>query len=301
MVTVSYVMSRGRDLNWFRDINGPPLGTPLNAIRQSRPFFKQAPDLQHIIEMTNDGKSWYDALQLSYRQSNWHGINSQYNYTLSKCEDYNSDNTRGRNNFPQANNPYDPAANKGPCSFDRRHNFNVAGTYAFPESSALGPISRGWAVGTVVTALSGEPFTPNIGSRDRSGQDTGSLRADCLAAPIYDFTNPDGFITNAAQAFGTPGTGQLGSCGRNSARLPGLAQWDVNILKSFHLSGSARIEARWEIFNILNRVNFGLPISTNVRSGAFATIGSTPDVDAGNPVIAQGGPRAMQWAVKVIF
>src|SRR5439155_1701842 len=99
-----------------------------------------------------------------------HGVNSQYNYTLSKCEDYNSDNTRGRNNFPQANNPYDPAANKGPCSFDRRHNFNVAGTYAFPESSALGPISRGWAVGTVVTALSGEPFTPNIGSRDRSGQ-----------------------------------------------------------------------------------------------------------------------------------
>ena len=83
--------------------------------------------------------------------------------------------------------------------------------------------------------------------------------------------------------------------------MPGLAQWDVNILKSFHLSGSARIEARWEIFNILNRVNFGLPISTNVRSGAFATIGSTPDVDAGNPVIAQGGPRAMQWAVKVIF
>ena len=301
VVTASYVMSRGRDLNWFRDINGPPLGTPLDRIQQSRPFYSVAPDLKHIIQMTNDGKSWYDALQLSYRQSNWHGINSQYNYTLSKCEDYNSDNTRGRNNFPQANNPYDPAANRGPCSFDRRHNFNVAGTYSFGDSSALGPISRGWAVGTVVTVLSGEPFTPNIGSRDRSGQDTGSLRADCFAAPIYDVTNPDGFITNASQAFGTPATGRLGTCGRNSARLPGLAQWDINILKSFHLSGTSRIEARWEIFNILNRVNFGLPISTNVRSGAFATIGSTPDVDAGNPVIAQGGPRAMQWAVKVIF
>jgi hypothetical protein len=29
--------------------------------------------------------------------------------------------------------------------------------------------------------------------------------------------------------------------------------------------------------------------------------GSTPDVQPGNPVIAQGGPRAMQWAVKVLF
>jgi hypothetical protein len=300
-VTVSYVMSRGRRLNWFRDINGPPLGTPLDAIQQNRPFFSVAPDLRHIIEMTNDGKSWYDALQLSYRQNGWHGINSQYNYTLSKCEDYNSDNVRGRNNFPQANNPYNPAANRGPCDYDRRHNFNIAGTYSLPDSSALGPVSRGWAIGTVFTALSGEPFTPNISSRDRSGQDTGSLRANCLAAPIYDFTNPDGFITNVAQAYGVPGTGQLGTCGRNSARLPGLAQWDLNILKSFRLSGSSRIEARWEIFNLLNRVNLGFPVSTNVRSGAFATINSTPDVQAGNPVIAQGGPRAMQWAVKILF
>jgi hypothetical protein len=309
-ITASYIMSRGRHLNWFRDINGPPLGTPVNQIQQSRPFYSVAPDLAHIIEMTNDGKSWYDAMQLSYRQNNWHGINSQYNYTLSKCEDYNSDNTRGRNNFPQANNPYDPAANRGPCDFDRRHNFNVAGTYAIPESNKLGPAGRGWTVGTVFTALSGRPFTPNISSRDQSGQDTGSLRADCFAAPTYNFdpsylypdpdtTNP--FITNAAAAFGTPARGKLGTCGRNSVRLPGLAQWDLNILKTFRLAGGSRIEARWEIFNLLNRVNLGNFPNTNVRSGSFAVINSTPDVDAGNPVIAQGGPRAMQWAVKYVF
>ena len=74
-----------------------------------------------------------------------------------------------------------------------------------------------------------------------------------------------------------------------------------NILKQFHLTGGRRVEARWEIFNLLNRVNLGLLQSTNVRSGVFNTIASTPDVDAGNPVIAQGGPRAMQWAVKIIF
>ena len=306
-VTVSYVMSRGRNLNWFRDINGPPLGTPITAIQQNRPFFSVAPNLAHIIEMNNDGKSWYDALQLSYRQNQWHGINSQYNYTLSKCEDYNSDNSRGRNGFPQANNPYDPSANKGPCDYDRRHNFNVAGTYTFPGSGSLG---GGWAVGSVVTALSGRPFTPNVGSRDRSGQDTGSLRADCFAAPTYNFDPsylyPDAdttrpFITNAAAAFGTPANGKLGTCGRNSARVAGLTQLDLNILKSFRLSGSARIEARWEIFNLFNKVNLGNFPSTNARSGSFAIVNSTPDVDAGNPVIAQGGPRAMQWALKVIF
>jgi hypothetical protein len=297
-VTVTYLGSRGMDQSWFRDINAPPLGTSTSVIQQRRPFFAQFPTLGHIIQLTNDGRSWYNALQVSYRQQAWHGINTQYNYTLSKCEDYNSDNSRGRNDFPQAVNPYDPAANRGPCGFDRRHNFNVGGVYAIPGKNA---ITRGLEVGTVFTALSGRPFTPNISSRDQSGQDTGTVRANCLAAPIYDFTNPDGFITNAAQAFATPTAGTLGSCGRDSARQPGLAQWDVNIIKEFRLQGNARLQARWEIFNLLNRVNLGLPQSTNIRSGLFGTIGSTPDVDAGNPVIAQGGPRAMQWAIKVLF
>jgi hypothetical protein len=297
-VTVTYLGSRGQDQSWFRDINGSPLGTDFSNPQSARPFARLYPTLGHIIELTNDGKSWYNSLQLSFRQQSWHGINTQYNYTLSKCEDYNSDNSRGRNDFPQANNPYDPAANRGPCLFDRRHNFNVGGVYAIPGKNA---VTRGWEVGTVFTALSGRPFTPNVSSRDRSGQDIGAIRADCLVAPIYNFTNPDAFITNAAQAFGTPATGKLGSCGRNSARQPGLAQWDVNIIKEFHLSAGTRIQARWEIFNLLNRVNLGLPQSTNVRSGVFGTIASTPDVDAGNPVIAQGGPRSMQWAVKVLF
>jgi len=297
-VTITYLGSRGTEQSWFRDINAPPLGTPTSAIQQNRPFYPQYPDLKHIIQLTNDGRSWYNALQLSYRQQGWHGINTQYNYTLSKCEDYNSDNSRGRNDFPQAVNPYSPTTNRGPCTFDRRHNFNVGGVYALPGHNA---VTRGLEVGTVVTALTGRPFTPNISSRDQSGQDTGSVRANCFADPIYDFTNPSAFIANAAQAFGTPAAGTLGTCGRSSARLPGLAQWDVNIIKEFKVQGNTRIQARWEIFNLLNRVNLGAAQSTNVRSSLFGSIGSTPDVDAGNPVIAQGGPRAMQWALKVLF
>src|SRR5207247_3788002 len=158
------------------DINGPPVGASFSDPQPARPFATQYPTLAHIIQLTNDGKSWYDALQLSFRQQSWHGINTQYNYTLSRCEDYNSDNSRGRNNFPQAENPYNPAANRGPCDFDRRHNFNVGGTYLIPGSNALGELSRGWQIGTIFTALTGNPFTANVSSRDRSGQDTGSLR-----------------------------------------------------------------------------------------------------------------------------
>ena len=127
-----------------------------------------------------------------------------------------------------------------------------------------------------------------------------------LVAVMHSYLFPDAtttrsIVTNAAQAYATPRDGALGSCGRNSGRRPGFIQLDLNILKEFKLHGSSRIQARWEIFNVTNRVNLGTLQSSSVRSGVFGTVASTPDVDRGNPVIAQGGPRAMQWALKVRF
>ena len=305
-VTVSYVGSRGNDLVWRREINAPSLGSPTSGnIDALRPFFSQFPQYRSILQFTNDSKSWYDSMQLSFRQNQWHGINTQYNYTLSKCTDYNSGSRDGATE--QAMNPYDPSNNEGPCTSDIRHNFNFGGSYAVPGGSVGGgPLQ----IGAVFSALSGRPFTPGVGSFDQSGQNTGQLRADCLADPIYDYSLsylfPDlntsrAAITNAAQAFATAAPGRLGTCGRGSGRGPKFAQLDLNILKEFKLQGNKRLQARWEIFNLTNRVNLGGFLSTSVRSASFGKIGSTPDVDRGNPVLGTGGPRAMQWAVKVLF
>ena len=305
-VTVTYIGSRGKDLAWRRNINSPVLGSPTSgAVDSRRPFFAQYPQFRNIFQFTNDGKSWYDSMQLSFRQNQWHGINTQYNYTLSKCTDYNSTN---RNlTTAQAMNPYDPANDEGPCTYDIRHNFNLGGSYAIPGTSLGGyPLT----LGAVFSALSGRPFTPNVGTFDQSGQAINAIRADCLADPIYDYSLsylfPDlnttrSAITNAAQAFATPAAGKLGSCGRDSARGPNFAQFDMNFIKEFRLRGTSRIQARWEIFNLTNRVNLGAFQSTSVRSSSFGKIGSTPDVDRGNPVLGTGGPRAMQWALKVLF
>ncbi len=69
-----------------------------------------------------------------------------------------------------------------------------------------------------------------------------------------------------------------------------------------NIGSKVKVQFRWEVFNLLNRANFdGLSPTYNVRSGAFGTLVSTPDVGAGNPVIAQGGPRSMQFALKLLF
>jgi len=293
VATISYVGSRGRSLLMYRDLNGPPIGGG------PRPYASQFPELSHIIQLTNDGKSWYDSLQLSWRQNQWKGFNSQYNLTWGNCRDYASINRGSRTNFPQYNNPYAPEQNKGPCDHDIRLNFNAGATYEVPPigSSRMG---SGWQVATVFTALGGRPFTPNLSSRDRSGQGIGAIRPDCTGEEIqYNPRDPSNYIANP-EIFSDPAPGTVGTCGRNIGRGPGLAQWDISLLKDTKINDRVKLQFRWEIFNVLNRANFGA-LTTNIRSGGFGSITSTPDVDAGNPVISQGGPRAMQFALKLLF
>ena len=62
------------------------------------------------------------------------------------------------------------------------------------------------------------------------------------------------------------------------------------------------VQFRWEVYNVLNRANFAPLVSNNtIGSSSFGTITSTPDVASGNPVIAQGGPRNMNFAIKLSF
>src|SRR4029453_1481121 len=139
-VTVSYIGSRGQGLVWRKETNAPALGSTTGDL--ARPYRSTFPQYRSIVEFTNDSQSWYDSLQLSFRQRTWHGINTQYNYTWSNCKDYNSGNRDAAN--AQAANPYNPADSKGPCNFDIRHNFNIGGSYEIPGASiGGGPLQIG--------------------------------------------------------------------------------------------------------------------------------------------------------------
>ena len=298
VLTLSYVGSRGRDLLMVRDLNAPPIGSDWTDPNPVRPFAAQYPDFRHIVQLVNDGRSWYDSMQFTWRQANWHGINTQYNLTWSKCQDYNSVNRGGAGAAGQYENPYDPAGNKGPCDHDVPLNLSVGGVYHLPSLGA-GQLGAGWEFSTIFNAFSGRPYTANV-NRDRSGQDFDRTRADCAAGAEvqYNPRDPDHYIANP-EIFSVPANGAVGTCSRNTIRGPGLAQWDLALVKNTKV-GKANLQLRIEGFNILNRGNFGV-LTSNVRSGSFGTMSSTPDVDQGNPVIAQGGPRAFQWALRLQF
>ena len=326
-VTVSYVGSYGTNSLLMRSLNNRPVGCwdVSNGGQQTtgscaRPFdsvyqLDGVPNFKYIMQLTNDGYSRYNALQVTYRQRQWHGFNTMVNFTWSNCIDTNSVNRGGSSTVPISENPYNPRSNQGPCDTDVRLNFNTGVVYDFPRWRAAGRLGEGWQVGSVVTALTGRPWTALLStSADRSGQDLVYQRPDCSGVkPVYQFTDPrTPTITNVPAIFSIPAPNTIGTCGRNAFRGPGFRQWDFNIVKTTKITERVGLQIRFEVFNLLNHPNFNpFPSSTSISqkkinnindpSVSFSKYVQTPDIFSGNPFLSQGGARAAQVGAKIIF
>src|SRR5207249_9431508 len=170
----------------------PTNSTTLNCNRPLDSVFQTGgvPTFQYVNQLTNDGFSRYNSMQVSYRQRNWHGLNTIVNFTWSNCIDTNSVNRGGSSTLPIAENPYNPRSNQGPCDTDIRRNFNTGIGYDFPKWSAVGRLGDGWQIGSVATYASGRPWTELLSSgADNSGQDLSYKSADCIGKHEYQSRN----------------------------------------------------------------------------------------------------------------
>jgi hypothetical protein len=345
VLTVAYSGQRGHDLVIFRDLNANPLGStdgsgnPCSgsSCDAARPLNSLYPTLEHVIQATNLATSQYDSLQASFNQRAWHGLDTEYNLTWSKCFDDNSTNRggSGTGDYPQLQNPLSIRDARGLCDHDVRLNFNVSGVYEFPTIPKAGKyLGKGWELSTIYTALSGRPFTVLVGGgADPSGQglDGNSIRAAWDGTRIhYNTRNPDSYVVEnytvedqldpcgrqgspdpnnpghflggqALSPFYTSCPGTVGNSRRNQLIGPGLSQWDISLIKSTQVTERLNVELRWELYNVLNHGNFYYLPNNILNAGGFAQIKETSDVAVGNPVIAQGGPRNMNLSLKFTF
>lgn len=326
VLSVTYSGQRGTDLLIYRDLNASPLGSGCtgSSCDALRPFATEFPDLRHIVQATNMAGSEYDSLQVSYNQRSWHGLDTQYNLTWSKCFDNNSVNRGGAGDYPQLQNPLNIADSRGLCDQDVPLNFNIGGVYDFPTVPHIDSrVGKGWRLSTIYTALAGRPFSVLVGgSTDHSGQGlSGSaLRASWDGTPVhYNTRNPNDYFDETFTVAGQPDPcgntagglplspfyipcdGTVGNSTRNQLRGPGLSQWDASLIKDTKITERVSVQFRWEVYNLLNRANFFSIPNNTLNGGGLGTITKTPDVAVGNPVVAQGGPRNMNFALKFIF
>ena len=312
-VTLAYVGSRGDLLQQQRDVN-PVLGRTLadgtvvygaRAGTQTVSNARLNPVFAGLTTGNTLSTSSYQSLQAALNRRFQQGIQSQVSYTLSRCRDTSSGNSLFEGGTV-ATNPYDLAYDEGPCLIDRTHNLRASVVYQLPFHGNW--LADGWQLSTIISAVSGAPFTPAIGF-DQSGLQTAGQRpnlasgrsledavtggtVDATCGCVSQYFDPTFFVLPRAGTLGT-------SVGRDSLRGPAAVTVDFGVAKNIAFSSrGAYLQLRLEVFNLFNRVNYGLPNPTIFI--ATADGGAAYNPTAGQITTALS-PRQVQLAVKYVF
>lgn len=81
---------------------------------------------------------------------------------------------------------------------------------------------------------------------------------------------------------------------------------DLAVRREFPIYERLRLQFRAEAFNVFNHPNFGTINSTYCAPGPFCTFGQAISTLANSlnglsPLYQMGGPRSMQFALKLAF
>jgi hypothetical protein len=301
-ISASYIGARGRRL--------------LQTVEAFEPaFFLQL--------VTNGSTSDYHALQVQFQRRLSRGLQALASYTWSHSID-----TASAGSFFNLSNFLVPGTNsgfnnnRGSSDFDVRHAFTAGLTYDIPAPTINVLASRvlhGWSIDNFIQARSAPPV--DISDFDFFQLNNGILldvRPDQVSGhPLYLFGsqypggkafNPAAF-TDPPGAFNTGIPDRQGNLGRNALRGFGAFQWDFAVHRNFPIHESLKLQFRAEMFNIVNHPNFGQPSGTFGLGGfglASETLGQSLNGSnlgggAFNPLYQIGGPRSIQFALKLMF
>jgi hypothetical protein len=243
-----------------------------------------------------EGNTSYNALQTDLMQRLSHGFTLRANYTWSKNLDMNSGLTGAQSNN-QAQMVLDrnnPRRDWGPSALNPANQASISASYELPfarRNRVLG----GWQLNTIVTLLSGFPFTPQVGSNRSGDGDTRNPDRPNLnpafAGPVIIGSQTQWF--NPA-AFLLPAAGTYGNLGRGVYLGPGLADVDFSLFKNIKATERISAQFRAEVFNIMNHTNLG-----NVNTTVFAN--GAPSPSAGLITTTATDSRRIQLGLKLIF
>ncbi|MGA8429229.1 MAG: TonB-dependent receptor [Candidatus Sulfotelmatobacter sp.] len=305
-LTASYIGAAGRRLLQTAAISQPNL------------------NLYSAVLITNASSSDYDALQLQFHRQMSHGLQAIASYGWSHSIDTASAGSigNGSNELSALNSNI----NRGSSDFDIRHALSLGLTYELPapaDSLLASALLRGWSVDNVVQARSAPPVDVNYEYLGLSNGFQTNARPDVVAGQtfyLYGATYPGTKAFNAG-AFTPPAIDPVtglplaqGDLPRNALRGFGDAQWDFAVHRDFRIHESMKLQFRAEMFNLLNHPNFGQPVGNLGYPGApnpqfglsTAMLGESlagSYVGAGgfNPLYQLGGPRSIQFALKLFF
>ena len=287
-------------------IYGP--GATIGNTNQRRILYLANPALGAAyasIDTMDDGAvAHYQGVILSLQHRFARNFTFLANYTDSYCEsDYDFGAALAGSTNSQL---FNRGADRGPCIFDTRHNFNtslVATSSVRLGNHWVNRLLSDWQFAPLVHASSGQPLNVTTG-KDNSLTGLGNdrpvqLMADvyapnrgCSGAPCVQWINPAAFQPNAL--------GTYGNVGRNELRGPSTVNFDVAISRLFKFSDRFNLQVRADAFNVFNHTNFVGAISPAGQPG-FSTMSTGLSSSNFGQVQAAFDPRILQFSMKLYF
>ena len=331
VIDAAYVGSQSRHLLQTQNLNLVPYGARFDPKNQdpTRPgsplpdnFFRPFPGYANVWFFENMGNADYNALQLQANRRFANRVQFGVAYTYSRTRDFTSNNETGTGANMQVATYQDPAAwNYGLATYDQPHVAVINYTWDVPKGSALWnngfarALLDNWQISGLTTFASGNPvnvaFTTTDGADITGGGDTtrfaggpGATSPPAGSGVPVLVGNPnlpsDQRGLNAwfnTSAFARPARGNPGNSPKDVVRGPGINNSDLTIFKNIPLASSQRrLQLRWEIYNVFNKVQFSSVDST----ARFDPAGNQVNARFGQ-VISTRAPRVMQVAVRFVF
>jgi hypothetical protein len=219
------------------------------------------PLLGSVRDEVSGGRSRYDAMNISFRQRGFHGVDLIANYTLARAMGY-AENGTGFRSYPR--DPQQPLSpfDFGPTFNDERHHLTLAGTVHLPWGMEFSPILQ---------AGSARPYL--VISSFNELNLTGGSSGGALIVPNSDPTN----LTAEA---GTSGAAKLaavqcyysGNCHivpYNSMRGDPYFNMDTRVAKNLKLGEHRNLQLAFQGFNLFNHANYGNNFDGVVQDGTF--------------------------------
>jgi hypothetical protein len=225
--------------------------------------FRPVAGVGSINQFETTANSRYDSAQTQLRVRT-RALQFNAAYTFSRAEDDVSDvfDLAGASVLPQNN--FNLRAERGPASFDARHRFTYYFVYDLPSLKSGSRVVRALFGGLQLSgtgqAQTGLPFTVNsIFDVNLDGNLTDRLNTTNGITQTGNGSQPLQVAATNLQAFLAP-IGRDGQVGRNSFRAGGLFITDVAVAKRWAFATRQSLGLRLEVFNLLNRDNFSIPV-----------------------------------------
>ncbi|MBI4892964.1 MAG: TonB-dependent receptor [Acidobacteria bacterium] len=177
---------------------------------------------------------------------------------------------------------------------DVPHRLVLSGVYELPFGRgrkfggnwnwAADALLGGWQLNGIASFQKGEPLVMSATTGSRPNRVTGAAAA---SGPVQQRLTQ---YYNTA-AFSVPAAFTYGNASRTEPALrgPGIANYDMSLFKTFKCTERLRAQFRFETFNTMNRVWFGMP-GTSIGSTSAGVISGQAN-----------SPRQLQLALKLLF